>query len=102
MSLQVVSPMVMLQKELGADKEVYILDEPERSLGNEYINDVIVPLIGTCACRKEGVHFNARCKYYCANPPLQPIYRCHGKSGIKLCFCNPFTNNLESDDISDH
>lgn len=25
--------MVMLQKELGADKDVYILDEPERSLG---------------------------------------------------------------------
>jgi ABC-type molybdenum transport system ATPase subunit/photorepair protein PhrA len=39
------SSMVMLQKELETDKEVYILDEPERSLGNEYINDVIVPLI---------------------------------------------------------
>ena len=37
--------MVMLQKELGADKERIFLDEPERSLGNEYINDVIVPLI---------------------------------------------------------
>ncbi len=37
--------MVMLQKELGTDKDVYILDEPERSLGNEYISDVIVPLI---------------------------------------------------------
>ncbi|MDM4015634.1 hypothetical protein, partial [Roseiconus lacunae] len=37
--------MVMLQKELETNKDIYILDEPERSLGNEYINDVIVPLI---------------------------------------------------------
>ena len=33
--------MVMLQKELGTDKEIYILDEPERSLGNEYINPTL-------------------------------------------------------------
>jgi len=30
--------MVLLQKELGDDKDVYILDEPEKSLGNEYIS----------------------------------------------------------------
>ena len=51
--------MVMLQKELETDKEIYILDEPERSLGNEYINDVIVPSNqGAGACREEGIHFD--------------------------------------------
>jgi hypothetical protein len=42
--------MVMLHKELDVDKDIYILDEPERSLGNEYISDVIVPLLNERAC----------------------------------------------------
>jgi len=37
--------MILLHKELSEDKDVYILDKPEKSLGNEYINNVIVPLI---------------------------------------------------------
>ncbi|MES9981749.1 MAG: hypothetical protein ABW107_23810, partial [Candidatus Thiodiazotropha sp. 6PLUC5] len=37
--------MILLHRELNEDKEIYILDEPEKSLGNEYINNVIVPLI---------------------------------------------------------
>lgn len=34
---------MVMQHQDGIDKDVYILDEPERKLGNEYINDVIEP-----------------------------------------------------------
>src|SRR5690606_30073849 len=37
--------MLNLHCELEEEKDVYLLDEPEKSLGNEYINDVIIPLI---------------------------------------------------------
>ena len=93
--------MVMLQKELGADKDVYILDEPERSLGNEYINDVIVPLI------KE--HARAGKKVFLATHdaniavrtlPYSSIYRCHGQEGYSSYIGNPFSNNLVNPDNS--
>lgn len=95
--------MVMLQKELGTDKDVYILDEPERSLGNEYISDVIVPLI------KE--HARAGKKVFIATHdaniavrtlPYNSIYRCHGQDGYSTYIGNPFSNNLVNpDDVAD-
>ena len=39
------SSMILLHRELKEDKEIYLIDEPEKSLGNDYINDVIVPLL---------------------------------------------------------
>ena len=36
------SSMVLLHNELSKDREIYLIDEPEKSLGNDYINDVIV------------------------------------------------------------
>jgi len=39
------SSMVLLHNELMKDKEIYLIDEPEKSLGNDYISEVIVPLI---------------------------------------------------------
>ena len=38
------SSMVLLHNELLEEKEIYIIDEPEKSLGNDYISDVIVPI----------------------------------------------------------
>jgi len=97
------SSMVMLQKELGADKEVYILDEPERSLGNEYINDVIVPLIKERARAGKKVFISTHDANIAVRTlPYSSVYRCHGKSGYKTYAGNPFTNNLlNPDDISD-
>ena len=87
--------MVMLQKELGTDKEVYILDEPEKSLGNEYISDVIVPLIRerARACKKvfiatHDANIAVRTLPYCS------VYRCHGEAGHSTYTGNPFSNNL--------
>jgi predicted ATPase len=97
------SSMVMLQKELGTDKEVYILDEPERSLGNEYISDTIVPLIKERARAGKKVFISTHDANIAVRTlPYSSVYRCHGQTGYKTYIGNPFTNNLVNpDDMSD-
>lgn len=87
--------MVMLQKELGTDKEVYILDEPERSLGNEYINDVIVPLIKERARAGKKVFISTHDANIAVRTlPYSSLYRYHGPEGYRTYIGNPFSNNL--------
>jgi energy-coupling factor transporter ATP-binding protein EcfA2 len=87
--------MVMLQKELEANKEVYILDEPERSLGNEYINDVIVPLIKERARAGKKVFISTHDANIAVRTlPYSSVYRCHGPAGYTTYVGNPFSNNL--------
>lgn len=89
------SAMVMLQKELAEDKDVYILDEPERSLGNDYINDIIVPLIKERARAGKRIFLSTHDANIAVRTlPYCSIYRCHGKNGYKTFIGNPFTNNL--------
>lgn len=91
--------MVMLQKELEADKEVYILDEPERSLGNEYINDVIVPLIKERARAGKRVFISTHDANIAVRTlPYSSVYRCHGLAGYATYIGNPFSNNLINPD----
>lgn len=87
--------MVMLQKELGTDRDVYILDEPEKSLGNEYINDVIVPLIKERAKSGRRVFISTHDANIAVRTlPYCSIYRTHGPEGYSTFVGNPFTNNL--------
>lgn len=97
------SSMVMLQKELGTDKDVYILDEPERSLGNEYINDVIVPLIKERARASKKIFISTHDANIAVRTlPYSSVYRCHDQEGYRTYTGNPFTNNLVNpDDVSD-
>ncbi len=97
------SSMVMLQKELSMDKEVYILDEPERSLGNEYINDVIVPLIKERAFAGKKIFISTHDANIAVRTlPYSSVYRCHDKKGYKTYIGNPFANNLVNpDDVND-
>ncbi|HET7306397.1 MAG TPA: hypothetical protein VFK24_01065 [Gammaproteobacteria bacterium] len=97
------SSMVMLQKELGVDKEIYILDEPERSLGNEYISDVIVPLIKERARAGKKVFISTHDANIAVRTlPYSSIYRHHGKEGYSTYAGNPFMNSLvNSDDATD-
>lgn len=89
------SSMVMLQKELETDKEVYILDEPERSLGNEYINDVIVPLIKERARAGKKLFISTHDANIAVRTlPYSSVYRCHGPHGYATYIGNPFSNNL--------
>lgn len=87
--------MVMLQKELGEDKDVYILDEPEKSLGNEYINDVIVPLIKERAKSGRRVFISTHDANIAVRTlPYCSIYRTYGPEGYRTFVGNPFTNDL--------
>jgi len=87
--------MVMLQKELETNKDIYILDEPERSLGNEYISEVIVPLINDRARAGKKVFISTHDANIAVRTlPYSSVYRCHGKDGYATYIGNPFSNNL--------
>jgi energy-coupling factor transporter ATP-binding protein EcfA2 len=98
--------MVMLQKELMIDRDVYILDEPERSLGNDYINDVIVPIINERAKSGRRVFISTHDANIAVRTlPYCSIYRTHGPDGYSTYVGNPFTNHLvnvaKPDDLRD-
>lgn len=87
--------MVMLQKELETEKDIYLLDEPERSLGNEYINDVIVPILKERARTGKKVFISTHDANIAVRTlPYSSIYRCHGPDGYSTYIGNPFSNNL--------
>ncbi|WP_447017451.1 hypothetical protein [Shewanella algae] len=87
--------MLNLHSELAENKEIYLLDEPERSLGNEYINDVIIPLINDKAVQGKIVFISTHDANVAVRTlPYNSIYRCHGKDGYETYTGNPFSNNL--------
>jgi len=89
------SSMLLLQSELGEDKDVYIVDEPEKSLGNDYINDVIVPLIKEKARVGKKVFISTHDANIAVRTlPYSSIYRCHGPNGYGTYIGNPFSNHL--------
>ena len=89
------SSMVMLHKELETEKDVYILDEPERSLGNDYINDVIVPLLKERARAGKKVFISTHDANIAVRTlPYSSVYRCHDSDGYATYVGNPFSNNL--------
>lgn len=96
------SSMILLQGEFGEDKDVYILDEPEKSLGNEYISDVIVPLIKEKARAGKKVFISTHDANIAVRTlPYSSIYRCHGPEGYSTYVGNPFSNHLENIDNKD-
>ncbi|MBB1436698.1 MULTISPECIES: hypothetical protein [Pseudoalteromonas] len=87
--------MLNLHSELAEDKEIYLLDEPERSLGNEYINDVIIPLINDKAIQGKMVFISTHDANVAVRTlPYNSIYRCHDKDGYGTYTGNPFSNSL--------
>lgn len=91
------SSMLLLHKELKEDKDVYILDEPEKSLGNEYISNVIVPLIKEKAEIGKKIFIATHDANIAVRTlPYNSVFREHKKGG---CECetfvgNPFLNHL--------
>ncbi|MES9940321.1 MAG: hypothetical protein ABW104_16160 [Candidatus Thiodiazotropha sp. 6PLUC2] len=87
--------MILLHRELNEDKEIYILDEPEKSLGNEYINNVIVPLIKEKAKIGKKVFIATHDANIAVRTlPYNSVYRHHDLNGYKTYVGNPFSNNL--------
>lgn len=89
------SSMVLLHKELSKDREIYLIDEPEKSLGNDYINDVIVPLLKEHAHRgKKVIIATHDANIAVRTLPYNSIYREHDQDGYNTYTGNPFSNNL--------
>lgn len=89
------SSMILLYKELKEDKEIYLIDEPEKSLGNDYINDEIVPLLKDRALLgKKVVIATHDANIAVRTLPYNSIYRLHDKSEYFTMTGNPFSNSL--------
>ncbi len=90
------SSMVLLHQELKKEKEIYLIDEPEKSLGNDYINDVIVPLLK----EKASLGLRVIIATHDANIavrtlPYNSIYRAHDLGLYSTLTGNPFSNKLK-------
>lgn len=89
------SLMVLLHNELMKEKEIYLIDEPERSLGNDYISEVIVPLIKEKAkSGKRVIIATHDANIAVRTLPYNSVYREHDINGYYTYSGNPFSNSL--------
>jgi predicted ATPase len=89
------SSMILLHNELKAEKDIYFIDEPEKSLGNDYINDVIVPMLKMRASQgKKVVIATHDANIAVRTLPYSSTYRQHNLDNYYTFIGNPFTNNL--------
>lgn len=87
--------IVMIQRALDKDRDAYLLDEPELSLGGAYIDKVIRPQITKLGKAGKTVFIATHNANIAVRTlPYNTIYRLHGKSGYKTYLGNPFTNKL--------
>lgn len=90
------SSMILLHKELKTDKDIYLIDEPEKSLGNDYINDVIVPLLKEKALLgKKVIIATHDANIAVRTLPYNSIYRLHDQNKYFTLTGNPFSNSLK-------
>jgi|688.fasta_scaffold82610_3 predicted ATPase len=90
------SSMILLHKELFEDKPIYIIDEPEKSLGNDYISDVIVPFLKEKALvGKKIIIATHDANIAVRTLPYNSIYRLR-ENGLNYTLTgNPFSNKLK-------
>ncbi|HKC69866.1 MAG TPA: hypothetical protein VKG26_16640 [Bacteroidia bacterium] len=90
------SSMVLLHKELTEDKDIYLIDEPEKSLGNDYISEAIVPLLKEKALLGKRVIIATHDANIAVRTlPYNSIYRLHDKNQYFTLTGNPFSNKLK-------
>jgi predicted ATPase len=90
------SSMILLHKELVDEKDIYLIDEPEKSLGNDYINDVIVPLLKEKALLgKKVIIATHDANIAVRTLPYNSIYRLNDKGQHFTLTGNPFSNSLK-------
>ncbi|ACB85102.1 hypothetical protein [Natranaerobius thermophilus] len=89
------SSMLLLHKELIDEKDIYLLDEPEKSLGNDYINNVIVPKLKERAqMGKKIIIATHDANIAVRTLPYRTVYRIHENNYYTTYIGNPFTNSL--------
>lgn len=87
--------MLLLNLKLNQDADNYILDEPELSLGNQYISSTIVPILNKLAnARKRIVIATHNANIAVRTLPYLSILRTHNNGVYYTYLGNPFTNNL--------
>lgn len=90
------SSMILLHKELMCNKDIYLIDEPEKSLGNDYINDVIVPILKDKALLgKKVIIATHDANIAVRTLPYNSIYRLHENGLYYTMTGNPFFNKLK-------
>ncbi len=89
--------MLVLAHALFDDNaSIYILDEPEASMGNEFINDVIVDRINTLAkVGKVVVVSTHNANIAVRTLPWQSVYRAYEDGVYRTYVGNPFCDDLE-------
>lgn len=89
------SSMILLYQELNEDKEIYLIDEPEKSLGNDFINDEIVPMLKDKALMgKKVIIATHDANIAVRTLPYNSIYRMHDLNQYFTLTGNPFYNKL--------
>lgn len=87
--------MLILNHSLYKNKEVYILDEPEMSVGHDYINNIIVPrIIELSRLGKTVVVSTHDANIAVRTLPFIMIYRMEDGIKKKTYFGNPFNDNM--------
>lgn len=90
------SSMILLFKELKEEKDIYLIDEPEKSLGNDYISDVIVPLLKEKALLgKKVIIATHDANIAVRTLPYNSIYRLYENGQGYTMTGNPFSNALK-------
>lgn len=87
--------MIILDETLKGNYDVYILDEPEKSLGNPYVNDVLVSRINDLSKMKKTVvivthNANVAVRTF----PFRSILKEYKNGKYKTYVGNPYTNKL--------
>lgn len=87
--------IIAIQRSLDCDADFYVLDEPELSLGGEYIDNVIREKISNLGRVKKTVFIATHNANIAVRTlPYTSIYRKYDKGEYKTYVGNPFTNKL--------
>lgn len=87
--------ILLMQKALSSDSDVYILDEPELGMGNSYVTASIIPkLIGLAKQRKTVIIATHNANIAVRTLPYVSVLRTH-KNGLYQTYVgNPFSDVL--------
>lgn len=87
--------MIVLDDALNEEYDVYILDEPEKSLGNNYVSEVLVARLNDLAkMKKVVVVATHNANVAVRTMPYRSILKVYDNGEYKTYMGNPFTNKL--------
>lgn len=89
--------MIFIQRALNQEADVYLLDEPEQSMANSYIDEIIRPkLMKLGKINKIVIVATHNANIAVRTLPYTTMYRSHGGKGYQTYDGNMFDNRLEN------